>query len=104
MTHNNLLEPLSFDPEASYVLALEAKLEADEQASQAVYSDIEVDSSMDIFGMVYRVWQGMKLLGVFFRSPIDGKWVTEPFCCNDKKRYDTSNQAQAAIIRAWSHR
>ncbi|MEQ9549396.1 MAG: hypothetical protein RIM23_07235 [Coleofasciculus sp. G3-WIS-01] len=46
----------------------------------------------------------MELLGTFFRSPVDGKWIAEPFCCNDKKHYNTHAQAQAAIVQAWSRR
>jgi hypothetical protein len=50
------------DPEVAYILALEAKLEASVAASQAIFcdEDIEVDSSPDMFGVLYRVWRGIQ--------------------------------------------
>ena len=93
------------DPEVAYILDLEAKLEAAVAASQAIYcdEDIEVDSSPDMFGVLYRVWRGIKLLGTFWRSPEDGLWMAEPFCCRDRQRYDTPQQAQSAIVSAWDN-
>ena len=60
---------------------------------------IEVDSVGD---RVYRVWRGAQLLGTFHRTPIDGKWLANPICGFDYNRYDTPNEAQAAIVEAWN--
>jgi len=92
------------DPEVEYALALEEKLERDYQASQTPYSDIEVDSSSSALGILYRVWQGMKVIGTFYRSPVDGRWVAEPVGFRVRKRYPTANAAGAVIVKAWGMR
>ena len=92
----------SVNPDITYVLELEAKLEADFQAREAIYSEIEIDSISNSCGIVYRVWQNMRILGTFYRSPSDGKWIAEPFCVRDRRRYKTALAAQKAIIKAWN--
>ncbi|HEY9692431.1 MAG TPA: hypothetical protein V6D15_09510 [Oculatellaceae cyanobacterium] len=91
----------SADSDITYVLELEAKLETDFQAREAIFSEIEIDSTSNSFGIVYRVWQNMRILGTFYRSPSDGKWIAEPFCSRDRRRYKTADSAQKAIIKAW---
>jgi hypothetical protein len=71
-------------PFDSQVLALsEFKGYVNEQA-EVVTSEVEIDSvSDDDFGELYRVWNGMQLIGTFYQS-LEGKWVAQP-CSNGKQ-------------------
>lgn len=77
-----------FDFDAAFVSTLEV-------------NQIEIDSTGN---GIYRVWNLAQLLGTFHRSPIDGKWLANPICGFDYNRYDTSDEAQAAIVDVWNQR
>jgi hypothetical protein len=62
------------------------------------HNQVEVDSASDVFGIIYRVWQGMSLLGTFYRSPVDEKWVAQSD--DEQGRYDTPDEAQNAVVKA----
>lgn len=96
MTHCN--DRSCSDEAVDFVMSLELQLEKAEAQNNAVYSDTEVDSANP---GIYRLWQGQKMLGLFWRSPLDNRWVAEPLCSRDAGRYRTSDKAQAAIVRAW---
>jgi hypothetical protein len=70
-----------------------------EQQAQEIAPEFEIDSVHDAdFGTLYRVWQGMKLLGTFYRADIDGLWVAQPSDCDARPRCETPEQAQLLII------
>ncbi len=84
-----------------------AQLEIEQYAKEVVaialpkicHAQFEIDSLQDSdFGILYRVWQGMNLLGTFYRADSDGKWVAQPRNCNDRPRCETSEQAQELIL------
>lgn len=60
----------------------------------------EIDSVDDVFGLFYRVWDGMILLGTFYEN-MQGKWVAQP--CNRESRFivNTSEQAHLAVIDSY---
>lgn len=61
--------------------------------------EFEIDSVDDCdFGVLYRVWSGMKLLGTFYRADVDGLWVAQPCNFEQRPRCDSSEQAQLMII------
>lgn len=77
---------------------LELNQHIDEQATELA-PEFEIDAVHDSdFGTLYRVWQGMKLLGTFYRADIDGLWVAQPCDCDARKRCETPEQAQLLII------
>lgn len=62
----------------------------------------EIDSVVDVFGDLYRVWggeKGINLLGTFYQN-LDGFWVSQP--CNTTQRgsWATDNEAINAILAA----
>ncbi|MBD2254714.1 hypothetical protein [Nostoc parmelioides] len=59
--------------------------------------EIEVDSVMDVFGELYRVWYSYQLLGTFYQN-LDGKWVAQPCNTNERPRCDTPELAQLFIV------
>lgn len=63
-----------------------------------VAPEFEIDSVDDCdFGVLYRVWSGMRLLGTFYRA-VDGKWVAQPCNFEQRPRCDTPEIAQLMII------
>jgi hypothetical protein len=83
--------------DASALVQLELKHYAEEQA--ATSAPFEIDSLHDSdFGTLYRLWQGMNLLGTFYRAVSDGKWVAQPSFSKLRPRCDSSEQAQQLII------
>lgn len=74
-------------------LAVDIYPEAD-----TVTPEIEIDSAMDDFGLLYRVWHGSKLLGTFYRADADGKWVAQSCRTDVKHRCNTSSEAQLLIL------
>lgn len=60
----------------------------------------EIDSIPDIFGALYRVWDGMQLLGTFYEN-LDGKWIAQP--CNRDFRpvLNSSDQAHLVVVASW---
>jgi hypothetical protein len=97
-TLNKLSTIFSVDEDVEYVLELERKLEVAAELREAAYLDIEVDSTQT--GNVHRVWRDTKLLGCFYRSPLSGLWIVEWSYSRDIHRYESSNKAIAAIVRA----
>lgn len=72
-----------------------------QQQVNEVAPEIEIDSESDCFGLIYRVWFGMKHLGNFYHSPAGETWVSIPFCNRNKKHHNNPEDAQQAIINAW---
>lgn len=95
MTHHS---DRSFSDDVNFVMSLELQLQQTEAQQNIIHSDTEVDSTKP---GIYRLWQGQKMLGFFWRSSLDGRWTAEPLCSRDAKRYKTSDKAQAAIVKAW---
>jgi hypothetical protein len=90
------MNPIIVD--AQVLAQLELNQYIDEQA-QEIAPEFEIDSVHDAdFGTLYRVWQGMKLLGTFYRADIDGLWVAQPCDCDARKRCETAEQAQLLIM------
>ena len=59
----------------------------------------EIDAVEDgDFGTLYRLWQGWNLLGTFYLSNVDGKWVAQSSFSTARSRCDTAEQAQLLII------
>ena len=70
-----------------------------EEQAQEVAPEFEIDAIDDSkFGTLYRVWQGMKLLGTFYRGDIDGLWIAQPCCCKLRPRFETPEEAKLLII------
>jgi hypothetical protein len=67
------------------------------QLSEELAPEIEIDSVPDELGLLYRVWNGSRLLGTFYQN-LEGKWIAQP--CNSIERpfYDTPLQAQLLIM------
>ncbi|MHC5778926.1 hypothetical protein [Nostoc sp.] len=64
-----------------------------------VAPEFEIDSVDDCdFGVLYRVWSGMRLLGTFYRADSDGLWVAQPCNLELRPRCETKEQAQLVII------
>jgi hypothetical protein len=68
------------------------------EQAEDIAPEFEIDSVDDSdFGVLYRVWFGMRLLGTFYCA-VDGKWVAQPFNCESRPRCDSPEQAQLLII------
>jgi hypothetical protein len=90
------MNPIIVDAQVLAQLELEQYVE---QQAQELAPEFEIDSVHDSdFGTLYRVWQGMKLLGTFYRADIDGLWVAQPCDCELRPRCETAEQAQLLII------
>lgn len=69
------------------------------EQAEDIAPEFEIDSVDDCdFGVLYRVWSGMKLIGTFYRADVDGLWVAQPFNCDSRPRCDSPQQAQLIII------
>lgn len=60
----------------------------------------EIDSVPDIFGTLYRVWDGMILLGTFYENQ-DGRWVVQSCNREDILIVGTSSQAHIAVVASY---
>lgn len=61
--------------------------------------EIEIDSESDPdFGDLYRVWNGMTLLGTFFQGVADNKWIAQMVDDEGRHYCDTEFEAQLLII------
>lgn len=90
------MNPIIID--AQGLAQLELNRYVDSQA-QELAPEFEIDAVHDIdFGTLYRVWQGMKLLGTFYRADIDGLWVAQPVESELRPRCETPEQAQLQVI------
>ncbi|NJO62221.1 MAG: hypothetical protein HC836_29540 [Richelia sp. RM2_1_2] len=70
-----------------------------EEQAQELAPEFEIDAVHDSdFGTLYRVWQGMNLLGTYYRADIDGLWVAQPIETEKRPRCETPEQAQLLII------
>ncbi len=84
--------------DAQALAQLELEQYVQEQA-QDIAPEFEIDAVRDRdFGTLHRVWQGMKLLGTFYRADSDGLWVAQPCKCEKRPRCETPEQAQLLII------
>ncbi len=84
--------------EAQVLAQFELEEYIDKQA-QDIAPEFEIDAIHDCdFGILYRLWWGMKLLGTFYRADIDGLWVAQPVESDLRLRYETIEQAQLLII------
>lgn len=68
-----------------------------DQLADSVAPKIEIDSVSEVFGELYRVWNGSQLLGTFYQN-LEGKWVAQPCNSDDRQRCDTHEAAQIIII------
>lgn len=78
-----------------------AQLELNQYVEERAVSIVpfEIDSLQDgDFGTLYRLWQGMNLLGTFYRADSDGLWVAQPSFSELRPRCDRPEQAQQLII------
>ena len=68
------------------------------EQAEIIAPEIEIDSISDNdFGELYRVWNGMQLIGTFYQN-LESKWVAQS-CSSDKAIYcDTSNSATLIIV------
>jgi hypothetical protein len=64
--------------------------------------NFEVDSDGNQPYPTYRVWEGMEIIGTFCRSSLDGKWLAFPKYGRARCRYNTPDEATAAIVEAWN--
>ena len=60
----------------------------------------EIDAIPDIFGTLYRVWDGMILLGTFYEN-LDGRWVVQSCNREDILIVGTSLQAHIAVVASY---
>ncbi|MBN3905884.1 MAG: hypothetical protein HWQ35_04645 [Nostoc sp. NMS1] len=90
MTHSDL-----GDTQAQAQFELEQYI--NEQVED-IAPEFEIDSVDDCdFGVLYRVWSGMRLIGTFYRA-VDGLWVAQPCNFEQHPRCDSSEIAQLMII------
>lgn len=80
--------------DVAYVMALEAKIQVNSSKSEP----IEIDSCSD---GIYRVWKGMKVIGLVKRCPCSNNWIAEPAGEYHPRRYPSSELATAAVVKAW---
>ncbi|NMF66923.1 hypothetical protein DP113_34705 (plasmid) [Brasilonema octagenarum UFV-E1] len=89
---------LTLDNQALAQLELSTYL-AQQSSDTAHY---EIDSTDDIFGKLYRVWGGqlgINCFGTFYQN-LDGFWVSQPCCIDERQQWRTSDEAVAAIVNA----
>jgi hypothetical protein len=68
-----------------------------DELADEIAPEFEIDSVPDELGELYRVWQGIQLIGTFYQN-IEGKWIAQP-CCNDERFCcESSFVAQLKII------
>ena len=63
-------------------------------------SKTEIDSVKDVFGTLYRVWDGMVLLGTFYEN-LQGKWIAQPCNRESKFKVNTSEQVHLTVIASY---
>ncbi|MDZ8052205.1 MAG: hypothetical protein RMX68_030340 [Aulosira sp. ZfuVER01] len=68
-----------------------------DQLTAPVALEIEIDSVSEVFGELYRVWNGSQLLGTFYQN-LEGKWVAQPCNSEDRQFCDSAFAAQVIII------
>ncbi len=59
--------------------------------------EIQIDTVNDIFGELYRIWEGIKLIGTFYQS-LEGFWVSQPCYSTQSLKWLTKDEAIASII------
>ncbi|MEI2578044.1 hypothetical protein [Scytonema sp. PRP1] len=59
--------------------------------------EIKIDTVNDIFGELYRIWEGIKLLGTFYQS-LEGFWVSQSCNSTTSLKWLTKDEAIASII------
>nr|WP_066378004.1 hypothetical protein [Anabaena sp. CA = ATCC 33047] len=83
-----------FDNQALAQLEFEEYIE---QLGEEIAPEIEIDSVSEVFGELYRVWNGSQLLGTFYQN-LEGQWIAQPCNSDDKLRCDTPLAAQIIIV------
>jgi hypothetical protein len=68
-----------------------------EQLGEVLAPEIEIDSVADVFGLLYRVWNGSKLLGTFYQN-LQEKWIAQPCNSDIRTSCDTPEAAQQIIV------
>nr|WP_322660040.1 hypothetical protein [Dendronalium sp. ChiSLP03b]MDZ8205948.1 hypothetical protein [Dendronalium sp. ChiSLP03b] len=68
-----------------------------DQLADPVAPEIEIDSVLDDFGELYRVWNGSQLLGTFYQN-LEEKWIAQPCNSHDRPCCDSPLAAQIIII------
>jgi len=97
MTQKNSVYQPAYAPGQPTPFELE-KTDA-EAAAQLLAVEFEIDSTHDSdFSALYRLWHLDKLLGTFYRTSSDGKWVAQPINSNKHASCSTALQAQLSII------
>jgi hypothetical protein len=75
------------------------ELEQSINKQAATLAPFEIDAVHDNdFGTLYRLWQGWNLLGTFYLSNVDGKWVAQSSFSTACSCCDNSEQAVLLII------
>ncbi|KYC34667.1 hypothetical protein WA1_50590 [Scytonema hofmannii PCC 7110] len=59
--------------------------------------EIKIDTVNDIFGELYRIWEGIKLIGTFYQN-LEGFWVSQPCYSTQSLKWLTKDEAIASII------
>jgi hypothetical protein len=67
---------------------------------KAAIAKTEIDSIPDMFGALYRVWDGMKLLGTFYEN-LEGKWIAQPCNRDFRPTLNTSDQAHLIVVASY---
>ncbi len=86
--------------DAQAIAQFHLNLHLTEQSDEA--AEYEIDSTNDIFGILYRVWggeKGINLLGTFYQA-LDGFWISQPCCTTQRSRWATDGEAVSAILAA----
>ena len=101
---------LTLDAQALAQLQLDDNIYCQAQLIAPDFTDIkiktaiaktEIDSIPDIFGALYRVWDGVKLLGTFYEN-LEGKWIAQPCNRNDfRPTLNTSDQAHLTVVASY---
>ncbi len=71
-----------------------------EQSDEA--AEYEIDSTNDIFGILYRVWggeKGINLLGTFYQN-LNGAWISQPCNSDERLPWHSDTEAINAILAA----
>ena len=68
------------------------------QVEVTTFLEIEIDSVEDEdFGTMYRVWHDTSLIGTYYQT-IDGKWIAQPSCSDERPRCDSADEAQLLTV------
>lgn len=97
----------TIDTEVDYIFRLEAKLQNDFNRSEQKYVEpveelIEIDSTSDCFGTIFRVWRGKSKLGIFYQTVSGNGWIAEAFQPKQHPQWCASDKQALELIKsAW---